>query len=265
MKNEKNKRILAVVCVMTLLCLSVLPASAAQESPYEFLLRCGYSKEVLNTLPEDILLKIYNEIGDNEVIDVKEEVYYLDEGGNLSAVNPMGTIDSSSLKITLQIGYVKESGTDKILSGSCLASWEWAESKPKIRLKDAISVNWDPGVFQLGSFYAADIGKDLSPEEYTTIKEYTSMATSNQGGIGHFTELSWSYKYVGGVIFMILPAASPMYVGYDYYTTVSLNYAHNRNPLGIGLSFGYAGVGISINAGLLTDMLAAAEDLRFNR
>lgn len=262
---KKIKQLLAIVCVLTLLCLSVFPASAAQESPYEFLLRCGYSEEVLNMLPEDVLLRIYNEIGDNEVITVKKKVYYLDEGGDLSPANPLGTIDTSSLKLTLQVGQVNGDGTDKISGCICLASWEWAESKPKIRVKDAVAVNWDASIFQLGSFYAADIGKNSASEEYTTIKEYTSMATSNQGGIGHFTELSWKYKYVGGVMMMVLTSSIPMYNGEDYGTSFNLNYAHDRNPLGLGLSFGCEYLGVSINAGLLTDMLAATDDLRFNR
>ncbi len=262
---KKNKRILAVVCVMTLLCLSIFPASAAQESPYEFLLRCGYSEEVLNTLPEDILLKIYNEIGDNEVIDVKEEVYYLDEGGVLSAVNPLGTIESSSLKITIGTGVINKKGTDQITGCLYSALWEWADNKPLIRIKDAVTVNWDASIFRLSSFYAQDLGKNSQSEEFTIIKDYGDLSESNQGGLGHFTQLSSSYSYVGGGMLVLLAPNAPMYNGDNYGTAINFNYVHNRNPLGLGLSFSLDGFGVSANAGLLSDSRGVPASFKFRR
>ncbi len=266
---KKIKKILACVCVLTLLCLSVFPVSAAQESPYEFLLRCGYSEGFLNSLPKEMLLKMYNTIGDNVVTEVKEEVYYLDDGGILNGVNLLGTIESSSLKFTVTASVINQKGTDQITG--CLYStlWEWEDEKPVIRNKDAVTVNWDASIFLLGSFYAQDLGKKSQSQEFTITKEYTDMSESNQGGLGHFTQLSLSYSYVGGGMMVLLIPTSPMYnstsVAESNRTNINLNYVHNRNPLGLGLSFSVAGLGVSVNAGALSDSRGISSYFAFIR
>lgn len=77
---KKIKSLVAVVCSLALLFLSAVPAfaSAQQQSPYDFLLSCGYSASFLDALSEEMLLKIYNAIGDNEVVGV-EKVLGIDE------------------------------------------------------------------------------------------------------------------------------------------------------------------------------------------
>ncbi len=77
---KKIKFLLAVICSLVLLLLSVVPTFASEQgqSPYDFLLSCGYSASFLDALSEEMLLKIYNAIGDNEVV-AGEKVLEIDD------------------------------------------------------------------------------------------------------------------------------------------------------------------------------------------
>lgn len=63
---------------------------------------------------------------------------------------------------------------------------------------------------------------------------------------------------------MLAPNA-PMYNGTNYRTNINFNYVHNRNPLGLGLSFAINGFGVSANAGMLSDSRGDYSSFSFNR
>lgn len=261
---KKSKSVLAVVFSIAIICASVLPIYAASQSPYEFLRNCGYSEKILNSMSAEMLEEMRNTIGDYEVVEVNESVYYLDEGG---AINTLGTISPSLLKITVETSKIKQSGTNRITICLFSATWEWASKKPAIKREDAVSVNWDSSIFYQDGFFAQDYGRNSASGNNTIITEYGNPAKSNQGGIGHFTRLSSGYDYIGGSLLLFLYPTQPMYdaSNLEEKTSIHFNYVHDRNLIGKGVSFSLAGLGISIDGNVLTDSISDKASFRFNR
>lgn len=269
---KKIKSLLAVICSLVLLLLSAVPtfASAQSQSPYDFLLNCGYSASFLDALSEEMLLKIYNAIGDNEVVSVERTVFGLDEFGGLNPIITHGAINDSSLTITTEVAEVVKPNTEPILLCIYAATWEWAKNKPKVRHEDLYTVNWTASIFTRGAFYAQDTGRNSGESEPTVINEYEESAESAAGAIGHHNKLSWKYDYVGGALLVFLTPAEPIKTARNSYanrssTQFDFNIVHNKNPLGIGCSFGYEGNGLTIDAGLLSDSASKSNLFYFLR
>lgn len=265
---KKLKSFVAVACSLVLLYLSTVPVFASTQSPYDFLLSCGYSEEFLDALSDEMILKMYNAIGDSEVVDIEESVFQLDEEGVLSLVTPYGTINDSSLTITIDAATINRNGTNEI--GLCMytAVWEWAVDKPAIRYKDAIAINWESNIFCLDEFYAQDTKRAIGEANPTIVKEYTNPAEAVQGGIGHFCQLKLFSEYVGGAVLLLLAPTEAMYnpnSSKSNRTNIHFNYVHNRNPLGISLSFSVEVAGVSINPTSMSDSTARYTPFYFSR
>lgn len=267
---KKIKSLVAVVCSFTLLFLStaLVFASAQSQSPYDFLLSCGYSASFLDALSEEMLLKIYNAIGDNEVVSVEKTVFGVDEFGGLYPVNTQGAINASSMTITTELAEIVKPNTEPILLCIYAAVWEWAKNKPAIRYEDLYTVNWDVSVFTRGAFYAQDTGRNSDESEPNVINEYDDSAKSALGGLGHYNKLSWKYDYIGGALLVFLTPANPIKIKSNdptknSTTEITFNIVHNRNPFGVGITLGYEGNGVTIDAGLLSDSASRSTFLLF--
>lgn len=270
---KKTKSILSILLAIIFVSLSVTPSFAVTkkppQTPYEYLLSCGYSKEFLNSATEELLLNIYNAIGDNEVDDVHEEVLYLNESG---VQNPLGNIDANSLKITVEVGAVYRKGTKEVGVVLYCVLWEWAKNKPQIRHEDPVSINWDTNVFCQGAFYAQDTARNTLSEELICLNDYDTPAQATQGGLGHFNDIAWTYNYnyVGGGIVLLLEPREKMYKYEDVNrdnkkTDVYFNFTHNRNPLGLGVSITPDGFGVTINPGTMSDSRASKYTFSYSR
>lgn len=272
---EKTKSILSILLAIIFVSLSVTPSFAAAEkspeTPYEYLLSCGYSEKFLNSASEKLLLNIYSAIGDNEVGDVYEKTIYLNESGVPYISNPLGNIEDDSLKITLEVSAVYRKGTKEV--GSVLYSvlWEWAKNKPQIRHEDPVSINWDADVFCQGAFYAQDTARNTLTEELSCLKDYDTPAQATQGGLGHFNEIAWTYNYnyIGGGIVLILEPSNRMFKYGDSRdikkTDINFNFVHNRNPLGLGVSITPEGLGVTINPGTMSDSKSSKYTFSYSR
>lgn len=212
-----------------------------------------------------MLLKTYNAIGDNEVVSVEKTVFGLNEFGELNPIITQGAINDSSLTITAEAAEIVRKGTKEISLCMYTAVWEWAENKPVVRYEDLYTVNWIENVFTQGSFYAQDTGRNSGESEPHVITDYDNPALSNQGGIGHYNKISWKYDCVGGGALLLLEPSETMRVGTNYRTGINFNIVHNRNPLGIGISLGYEGNGVVIDAGLLSDSASRSTTFHFSR
>ena len=212
-----------------------------------------------------MILQMYNAIGDNEVVNIEETTFQVNEFGNLIPIALMGTINSSSLTVTISTSEILKKGTREI--GACMytAVWEWAANKPLIKYKDPISVNWDSNVFLMNSFYSQDTGRNSQSVDCTIVRDYGNPAESAQGGVGFFNNLPLNYTYIGGGLILLLQPTYAMYQGTLQHTQISFNYYHNRNPLGFGVSIGYEGSGITINPGSLYDSIAISKPFDFSR
>lgn len=273
---KKAKNILSIMLALIFVNLSVVPSFAFMEappqSPYEYLLNCGYSEKFLSSVSEELLLNIYNAIGDNEVADVYEEVIYLDENGIPYMPNYLGNIDANSLKITLEVGPVYRKGTKEVGVVIYSVLWEWSKNKPQIRHEDPVSINWDANVFCQGALYAQDIARNATTEEWTCLKDYDTPSQATQGGLGHFNDIAWTYNYnyVGGGIILLLEPSAKMFKYENESrnsrkTDINFNFVHNRNPLGLGVSIAPEGFGVTINPGTMSDSKASKYTFSYSR
>lgn len=273
---KKAKKFLSLAFALVFMSLSVLPSFAASEkpqvTPYEYLLSCGYSAEFLNSASEELLVNIYNGIGDNEVADVYEDIVYLNESGNPYLPNPLGTIDENSLKITLEVGTAYKVGTKEVGVVIYSIIWEWAKNKPVVRHEDPVAINWDASIFCLSGFYAQDTARNTLSEEPICLKDYIAPAQATQGGMGHFNDIAWTYNYNyvgGGVVILLEPTAKMFQYGNktqdNKNTQINFNFVHNRNPLGLGVSMAPEGLGITINPGTMSDSCSDSYIFSYSR
>lgn len=272
MKNLKS--LLACVLVCILLCATVFPAFAS-ESPYLFLLNCGYPKEYLDGLSDEMILKMRNIIGDNTIVSVTKESAILYE--NINNIQPYGSLEESDMIFNVYCSEICQKGTDNITRVLISIEWEWKGNKPLVRKQDAISVNWDNSIFNYveDSFYAQCFMRASSANEWTCFKELTTLSASSQGGVGFYNSFAYSsghnYFNRGTAILLIQPNnAMKTKTGdtnKDVSTGINFEYVHDRLPLISGsVSFSYNGVGIGIQYnGLAADSVAKTKNFYFSR
>ena len=120
------------------------------------------------------------------------------------------------------------------------------------------------------TFTSYDYMKNPLTNEWETYKEWSQPNATNQGGLGidtyidsgAFGDTGWIHATgpKGSVNFSLLPETIlSMKIAPESTTTVSAEYTHNTNPLGLGLSFTYQGVGVSVAPGVLQASIAATD------
>ncbi len=233
-----------------------------QASNYEFLLSQGYPAEYLDNLTESSLQKMVEIIGTGYIANIEIEESTLNE----STGTARGAINEGSMTLQIVTATICQHNTNKITGVLVSAAWDWAKNKPIYRGQDAVTVNWDNSIFSYNSdsFYAQDYYKSDASDNWSIFKEYTTLATSNQGGIGHWTDLKGLKRYVGGAMVFLLNPNSPMINGTTYNTTINVEYAHAPVPL-TGLSLSILDVGVGISWNLTCDTMADSCNFNFSR
>lgn len=226
-------------------------------SDYEFLLSCGFSKDVLDNLPEENYIRLREMVGDNEV-----EVVHSTSTSQMAR----GAIDAKDLKVYMDVALTYVSGTNTVAGCIVTASWVWAENKPINKLnEDGITVNWSSEYFNLANFMSQDWYKTTATGEEIVAKEYETPALANQGGIGFYTKPTTWKPFVGGGMLLYLENSIPMYRGDDYSSTINLEYAHDYS-VGIGgFSFGAYDFSIGIDFKSMCDSTARYDVVYFNK
>lgn len=270
---KKTKSILSILLAIIFVSLSVTPSFAATgkppETPYEYLLSCGYSEKFLSSVTEETISRIYNAIGDNDVISVEETVYQMDENGLINRVNELGTIKETSLTIIVDASKIGPKGTNKINLCVYTVSWYWTDSKPTARFNDAITIEWGKDIFSQDCFAAQTSGilRSGSTTERTAIKEYSTPTQSLQGGLCLSFPVGSMIKYkeIGGDLVLLLAPTQPMIKGSNCHTEIDFNYVHNTVPVSVGASISYKGLGISVTMPPQSDSLSASKPFVFSR
>lgn len=242
------KSCVSVLMLIVLLFVSIVPAFAV-ESPYDILLEKGVPVELLDSLTDDIILKIYNEIGTKSISSVTSKTVYLTEKNG--DIQPAGEISESSLY--LEISGIKLTDSGKLTGVVFILVWEWAPDKPVFRQTDSITVNWDASVFNYkgDSFCSVSLYRYThSPQEWQVFREYTRPAESNQGGLGFYSPLAgdlpnYSISNSGLAIFA-LNMNSPEKDKDTRSTSINVNYVHNRSIVIPSLSFTKTGLSVSV-------------------
>lgn len=259
-----RKRIFCFILCVSILVVSVVPSFALtveNNENYSFLLAQGFSDSFLKNQTDDYLQRMVDIVGENEVGNIETTVTELHDGD----IATMGTINSSSLTLEIVAAEICKKGSTKIETVLVSASWEWAANKPVYRGKDAITINWNHNVFTYADgFYGQDVYKSNAGDDWTIFKEYDTLAQSNQGGIGHWTDLKAFKKYVGGGMLFILNPTSPINKGSKYATSINAQYAHAAVPLN-GLSISIVGYGVGLNWNYSCDTLSATHVFRYSK
>lgn len=261
----KTKKIFSfILCIIVLTMFSVPSFASTEEDEndnYNILLEKGLSESFLNNKTDAYLQKMVEMIGDNDVGNVETSVGRMSDLG----ISTLGTISTDNMTILIEAVEIYKKNTDEIDNVLVGVSWEWAKNKPLYTGKDAVSVNWNYNVFTYSDgFYAQDLYKDNASDDWTIYKEYSSPAEAAQGGIGHWTDLKSSEKYVGGAMLFVLLPASQMYKGSNNSTAISVKYVHAKSLL-TGLSIDVVGFGVGINTVLLYDSLSKTCTVRYSK
>ena len=262
MKNLK--KMTAIILCVVLFILSITPALASEETTnYNILLNHGYPKEFLDNLSDSYMSKLVEEIGSGTVDDIQIVEKSLVE----SELQTRG-IDPSSMTLQVASGAIYDAN-NKVTSVLVSVYWEWAANKPIYRGVDALSFNWDSGVFVYsGGFYAQDVYKSNANDDWTLLKETSNPDEATQGGIGYMTDLEEFKTYVGGSMLIVLYPKTDgngnMYKGTAHSTALNVKYAHAPVPLtGLSLTVGPAGVGFSWT--ISCDTTSATSVFRYSR
>ena len=265
---KKAKITLSLLFTTIFVWLAITPAFAApMQTPYDFLIDCGYSSEYLNNLSDEMIIYICEQIGDDTVTEVESKNLYLDENGNFSPIETLGGISESDLIISMTIAHVHKANTNQTTGCIVGAEWLWT-NKNVYRGKDALSLNWDNSIFYQASFMSQDMYRTSLNSNSIVSKEYTKPTESSQGGLGFYTSLNKSLSnYPAGAFIAVLYATSTIYdngINNNYGTAINLNYVHSKFA-NIGLSFSVGPVGVSINPGSNHDSLSDTSEFRYSR
>ncbi len=263
---KKAKKIIAIImCVITMFSVAIQSfAAEVSTNYYEILLNHGYPTNYLDKLTPEVMQEMVESIEDNSVSNVEiKEITFNNTNTN---VNARANIKAENLTLQISTTTISPINTDKISGVLVVVTWEWAKLNPYYRGKDAITVNWDNNIFAFepDSFYACDAYKSKATDEWETFKEYTTLASANQGGIGHWTDLKAFKNFVGGTMLFVLKPTSPMKTGKTNCTNVNVEYAHARSAL-TGLSFAYKDVGVGFSWENECPTMATPSTVEFSR
>lgn len=264
------KKVVLSVLLVIVMCFTWFVPAFASTSPYEELQEKGFPAEYLDALTDDFLLKLCNELGDNDVDILSFEIQHLKETGSTTTVQPYGNISKDDMDLYVLAAAIYSSGTNKISGVLVTVNWEWKDGKPFFRLNDSISINWDSSVLYLASdgFYSRDKWRLTGINDgWVTTTEYTSPAVSNQGGVGYYTDLAYDANFntdPGGDTMLILDPCSPMYRGSNNGTSINVNYVHNKILLTPSLSFSKSGPSVNINGSIINDSASDTANIRYS-
>lgn len=275
------RNVIVLVFILSLLCLNVCgiennniassgegSASVSLEEMKTFLISRDYPSDYLDTLIPPQLENLYS------LVSEKNAYFYSISQNENSAVEPYDNISAEELDFSVVMSYIPIIYNGATYFGELLMTvdYEWTEL-PLIRGIDAITVNWDSNLLKYGgddTFTSYDYMKNPLTNEWETYKEWSQPNATNQGGLGidtyidsgAFGDTDWIHAtgLKGSVNFSLLPETIlSMKIAPESTTTVSAEYTHNTNPLGLGLSFTYQGVGVSVAPGVLQASIAATD------
>lgn len=248
-----KKLISSVVCVAILFSIATISVHA-ETIPYSYLVKVGFPATYLDSLSEDMILRIYETVADKDVYAIETKTMYLPETN--CSISTYGSISEYSLHLDILSAEICQKGTTTITSVMVAASWDWGYSKPFVRKTDALTINWDSSIFSFSenSFLLQEKFKnynsDGSQTDWKVLQEYSRPEEHSQGGVGFTTQLSKFNDFVGGnVLFLVEPKIRMRVKSTNEQgssTNFNINYIHDRSITGLSYSFPIAGGNIGI-------------------
>lgn len=201
--------------------------------------------------------ELYYDCLSKDVVFGGSEISYWNEGDEV--ITTRGAIPEYDMALEVSTLYdVGDDGNGNNTYEECwvYVYYEWAPGHPSVTKVDGITVNWDPDVWTYkGEFEHTDYS-----DKWTAYSGVTRPTQRAQGGLGYYAYLDPNGdNLVGDTRFTLIPAQTPLYPegsSDPHFTSeINVNYGHDKNPLTwvTGVSFSYAGVGIGLSLGNLTD------------
>jgi|GEM_PF-3694763 len=259
------RSLLSATISLVIIILNIVPAFAF-ETAYDSLLQYGYSQNFLDSMSNEIIERMANQIGnDEEITNIYVKTVYLNENNGMQTY---GMISEDSLALDISVAEICKKETNIITRVLVSISWDWAGTRPLQRFQDGITVNWDANLFAFyqDSFLAQDYGKSDEDEEWEVEGEYKRPAHHAQGGLGFYSQMSTTKKRTAGAAIFLLEPKISIVSGSSEVTEINVNYVHDRSfliPLNIGFNTIGLNVGFSIN-GNSYDEAADSVNFRYN-
>lgn len=265
-----------ILAALILFALMLYPTRAAGERtdtgacPVEamraVLLSRDYPAEYLDTLIPPQISNLYQ-------MALEQDAYFY---GFLTAdAGPgSGDIPADQLNFSVAVSYrpIRYDGATYFDEIFLSVHYRWA-ALPVIRGTDAIAVNWDSSVLNYGgdnSFTAYDYFRHPGNSRWETYETWEQPNTLARGGLGIDTYLDsgayldggtmWGYAtgLAGSVHLALRPnGVLSMKTAPDQVTAIRAAYTHNKNPLGVGLSYTHSESGVSAAPGALRESTGA--------
>lgn len=258
---KRAKALTSVILSIVFFTTFIVPCFAEQ-TDYDFLLNCGYSAEFLDKLPKENYSRMREVIGNCDVTVIDD---YSNEKTNMAR----GAIAEEDLDLELVVAEICQKDTNIINLYLVTATWAWAEDKPINNLnQDLITINWNAELLNIvaeGGFVSQDWYRESASSEKVVIRDCTTPAASSQGGVGFYTKLEWGKSFLGGNALLLLETSIPMYKGTSHSSSVNMEYGHDFSLFGIaGGGFGIGPVSVSIDGGVMCDIMAEPETFNYS-
>lgn len=256
-KNRYISFVLLFVLIITLWNSVSVNAEEVQmgsnDEKRDYLLTIGAPKEYVNLISNEKLNVMYDILksGDYKFSDWEQKIVEVEEGSQTR-----GNIPTTKLQLYIATFDNVKNGTVQNVYVSLGYTWL---QYPIAAYTDAMTFNWDGHLFSLAGFYAVNNGGNEvgSP----VIDNVSAPAKSASGGIGWYmrqADPNFGYVAKTGAAELLLKPKTTISATSNLNSDMHFNYAHAL--LGIGLSFGVSGsglsAGISVESGLYDEQAA---------
>lgn len=253
--SKKILRILSCFMVLVFASLNVnaegLSTANKISQVDEALSQKGLSDHIIDQMSEQVKLEMYDKIqkyDDFFISKVETKTAHFDTPSSDLPAETRGTIPEDKLPIsTFYTNYV--SG-NKIEMVELYYYSEWASGLPMVLGTDALTLNWDSGMFALQGFAAYNTC--TKPEIPTQV--ITRAASAAQGGIG-ITFSLYSYGSSLEMLCTLIPREA-MYTSPAQACNFNFEYSHQIFDVTPGISFSNDGVSVSFDGAVAYDTAA---------
>ena len=238
MKKRMTSLVLALAMCLPL-CTTVFadPGASVEEKRAYLMSNSNVPAYFLNSVEDEIILKIYEEIAVNGATVASYDQVTENMEPSTQTISPMSSIPSSDFKMSTLVLKSKGDAKLKVWYYTVYTHYEWFDKDPFCRRRDGITVNWDNTLFsyEAGSFAVISY---LKNDVNTTWRSYASDYSPdevNQGGLGGSFDLHYDKgNYLTGTLYFQLTTE---FGGSGKRTTINSQYAHTYDLVVAALGF----------------------------
>ncbi|BDZ77529.1 hypothetical protein [Claveliimonas bilis] len=243
--KKKLLKSISVIFVFVLLMGNVAFAQDNGDVSYDekrqYLIEHGYREDILQTLPENIVVQTYERM--TEYFDVpvtvaaEETTKYKEFSPDIeNSQTTRGSIPNSKLQLSIIVHNFMD-GSGKILGAEVVVMHNWIVT-PAILGQDLITVNWDPDYFLLSGqsgFHSYCTVHNMSTNNTEFFYFQSNPSVVNTGGVGYYAQLrnpNLSPKITsnpGGSATLFFEPKYTFYNSSNISTNFNVNYTHDKS------------------------------------